>query len=292
MKFKKLVSALAVAAAFASGTASATPFYFFAPDSAAAVGGDAGKQTATMTSFGISFSASSTYTDSDNSYMGGDVRTFVTPGDAVTDVGSGNVSSFLQANGSAFTGNSNLEGFGNDWGLTFDYTDLVGTVFAVDNSNPAGQGIGALYTSGTINLYRSVLDEDNGNVLDEILVFSLLVTSSGGTIGNAVINAAVDFTNTQDLDFAQGFFFENGQNWYELWANGDPLPSISIAARIDTNVDPQLVPTCDGNECATASRSNTLNGSVQFEVPEPGMLALLGLGLFGLGVSRRFKKTA
>lgn len=201
----------------------------------------------------------------------------------------------LMANGDEWNGNNNTEGFGTSWKLAFSYDDMSGTVVAVDNPvDETLQGIGAFYDTGTLKVFYQTLDTDDGSVLTSQRIMDLLVYSSSGTIGNAVLNASVDFTNTEALAISSSlFFFADGTNWYDLWSAGDPLPSITIAARIDTNVDPQFVPTCDDAECTTQSRTNTLNGSVEFNrVPEPGILALLGIGLIGLGAARRAKKAA
>lgn len=149
------------------------------------------------------------------------------------------------------------------------YDDLVGSVVFNDGAG----GIVASYTSGTISIFL------NGNPADEIL--SLGVTGSTGTVGNLLI-----FANVLSVD-PSIFRFNGVDDWF--------LSPVVIGARIDTNLDAEVVPVSAGVDESGRplfARTATLDGSASFAVPEPGILALLGFGLVGIGAVRRMKKSA
>jgi hypothetical protein len=157
--------------------------------------------------------------------------------------------------------------------LRFSYDDLVGSVAFNDGAG----GILAQYTGGTINVYNDNNVDGDTTDIGEKLLMSLNVFTSGGTVGNVIIYATVGFVDPGS------FFFPVAEDWSEL--------TVAINARIDSNIDP-LLPTQIG-DTNQYIRTSTLDGSVAFNrVPEPGVLALLGIGLIGLGAARRAKKAA
>ena len=261
MKFKKLVSAAVMSCALASGAAFATPFTMNLNSLDPDIGflGTNGI-THLIHQLGLNWSATSTFTDLDAN--GVDI------GDAVVDVGSGGINAYLGAGAVALTGAEANEGLNFNHTINFAYDDLVGSVVFNDGAG----GIVASYTSGTISVFM------NGDPLQEIL--SLGVTGSAGTVGNLLLFADV-------LSVDTGIFRFNG---VDDWA----LSPVVISARIDTNLDPVL-PVSAGVDVLGRplfARTATLDGSASFAVPEPGILALLGLGLVGIGAVRRMKKSA
>lgn len=275
MKLNKITVALAAALALGSGAAMAapafgTPFYINvnAFDDTPAPGTDG--LTALIYQIGLNWTATSTFTDTN-----GDGALSI--GDSVVDNGYGTASAYLGADANALIGGENNEGVGFTHQLHFAYDDMAGTVAYNDGAG----GILSHYSSGTIRVFND--NNVNGNYTDagEGEILRLNVVASEGTVANAVIWATVDYVNPNT------FFFEPDVDWSSL--------TVAINTRIDSNVDPDHIPT-PGAEPGTWTRTSTLDGSVSFqganEVPEPGALALLGLGLVGLGAIRRARRAA
>ena len=180
-------------------------------------------------------------------------------------------------------GESVAYGTGGTWGLTYDYL-LKGVTTASS----------VQYNDGYFDVFYQ-----NGGVAKQVL--RLKVTGSNIGPANLYLTGMVtfDFDGNGSNDalgdsFVQNMFIDalTGKSFYELWlANptGNPVTWI-----VDTNVNPPL-PTLDQLWQTSVDgplvRQSTLDGSIRFAVPEPTSVALLGLGLLGLGLSRKSKKS-
>lgn len=155
---------------------------------------------------------------------------------------------------------SDNEGFLQTWDLQVEYY-FEGTLSAR----------GPRYTGGTLDVYFNSLIDDT---LDG-LAFSATLTGSHLTAGN--LNVFFDITSAAD-SFLN---ISNGSSYVDVASFIDDgyFPQLTI----DTNVHPPM-PTpaqmlwVDGS----AIRTTHLDGSVTAYIPEPGSIALIGLGLFGL----------
>ncbi|MBV5311503.1 PEP-CTERM sorting domain-containing protein [Chromatium okenii] len=185
-----------------------------------------------------------------------------------------------------------FEGFsGNnskDWFLDFQYY-FTGTVSTSSQ----------VFNDGYFNIF--FIDKTSGN---RVQVARLDVDNS--ELSNANLQVSGGYTGDFDgdgvadnlTDFQKNFFFDikTGKTFWELWSES-ALNTNVVAWAINTNVVPpipsasQLVlfnkGTADQSDDVLI-RQTDLNSSIGFAIPEPSSVALLGMGLLGLGA--RFGK--
>ena len=166
---------------------------------------------------------------------------------------------------------SDNEGYLQTWDLQVEYH--------FDGTLTAG---GPVYTGGFFKVFFNDLTVANADYL------ALTGTLTGSKLDVANLDVFFDITFAVDdflwIEDANGVF----QDAHDVIAAGG-VPTLAL----DTNVKPpiptadQLLLVVDDATNPNAIRQTELDGSIEGAIPEPATVALLGLGLLGLGLARR-----
>lgn len=318
MKLTKLAGAVALAMALASGAVSATPYYIdVAPAGGTGVPlpfGDANTTTGAFDSFQIFANTTSTIYDTNASGT-------VNVGDKFIDIGNANFTSGLPSGDSEGI-NVNL-GSGILSEITTSWTNLIGSVSALSPITTGPLTGGFITTTsyvagGVFDFYfqapgnatygTTVAATDDSGHADGTKVLSLTMTT--GT-GSSTFDALGNFVTGSSNFLAEITYALDNFWWFDTNGNGvadaadqdfHDLLGLLIPLQLNSGVDQNTNhvvnvagsgapgPTGFGNELLVVHSDH--DGSIKFSVPEPASLALMGLGLLGLGLSRRSKKAA
>ncbi|MEE2022885.1 MULTISPECIES: PEP-CTERM sorting domain-containing protein [Alkalimonas] len=181
----------------------------------------------------------------------------------------------------------------NSWNLAFGFNDLVGTV----------QGDGSVnWNSGTISMF--VTTDLGGCIGSASLscytqVFDMNVTF-GGDIGNGtIIQGYLDNFNKTDqingVDAGSIFWtdYQGANTSFSDIYDDQFLAGMAEMFRFIVDQNTQALPNVIGYDGTTFTLAKaTHSGRVSFSVPEPTSLAILGLGLLGMGFRGRMKRRA
>lgn len=277
---KKLITAAIVALSFA-GTAAADPVYV---DVGVDFGGNNNTAAGSTTTGWVDqltylYESTSKITDNDANGVLSAGDTILSSGGIFNDNFSGIanltsnlITSFEPAALGPFGPSDNS--LNNDWGLTFGFTDLMGF----------WSGTGMVYTSGTIEMYYYELAGLTG-LGDLVHLFDLNVAGGGDTGQATVLQGSLSNFGTDLINgVAAGDVFNTALGSFEDYTNASSSNNVYFSVSQDTQ------PLTGLNFVnGVADVGGTHNGSINFQVPEPTSIAILGLGLLGLAGARRRK---
>jgi len=163
--------------------------------------------------------------------------------------------------------------YGPDWALSFRFTDFAGVFDGTDFS----------YTSGNIDWL--LFDTTNG-FGTEVHLFTTTVTGHSYGVGNQIFTGTVGSfgagtVNGVDVGDIFNIAMGGGSTGFEEYAD-------TIRFRIDQNTDTDTADFSYSENDKEFTISGSLHdGSLEFSIPEPTSVAILGLGLLGFAASRR-----
>mgnify|MGYP001325887793 CR=1 FL=1 len=184
--------------------------------------------------------------------------------------------------------NNSNNGFDSDYYITFSLSNLGGTVVGIDGLS----GLPIIqYGAGILEMFITF----DGSTLNNFMDIQL----GGGVMlpGTSLLSGVVDFTSV-DAGYNNLFHAGSGgcglnTGFYDIWSNCGAASRIDFDADFNTNARITTVSGPTGSNPVTYLVSSNHDGSGTFStVPEPGSMALLGLGLFGLGVVNRRRNSA
>lgn len=182
-----------------------------------------------------------------------------------------------------YTTDMDIAGTSN-WALSFAF-NLIGEIDQVAPGNIVQE---VSYSSGLIEIFLITYD-GAGGIAAAQNIFDLTVTGSDNSNpSNFLVNGIVSFSGNEPAAYQDLFQSTKGSclgssSFYDL---ANCTPPVEVSFVLDQNLDDVVASVTGPN---TAVIGGNHNGSLEFNVPEPSTLLLLGSSLFAFGATRRKK---